>query len=154
MASDLLDFLDTEGREIVVPAPVITEVMCPITDATRRSLLLDVIQTRFRVAPLDDLSAFIAGGIWADHKHDWQDIYAANGEVAIKTKFKYDILILGISIAKGVDWLYTEDQQLFDLATVVGQPVRKLSAMPPLMAIANAARQAAPPQQNSLFSGQ
>jgi len=121
---NFLDALDSNGTKILLPAPIITEILAPVDDTKDRDKFMDVIYRRFRIAPLDDLAAQKGGEIWNTTKN-WKEYYKDGGD-GIKNRFKYDILILGIAVTQKVSCLYTEDEIVLKLAQANGLKASKI----------------------------
>jgi predicted nucleic acid-binding protein len=115
---NFFDWLDAKKTRIILPAPIITEVLSPVTDKDDRKAFMDIIYQKFRIAPLDDISAEIAAEIWGKNK-DFKQFYDVDG-FGLKNRFKYDLMILAIAKAQKVSCLYTEDNGLRKLAIANG----------------------------------
>lgn len=109
-----LEILDSNKVTIILPSPIIAEVLSPVSNAADRDYFMAIIRKRFRIAPLDDLAAQIAGEIWGNTPQ-WREYYK-EGEDNLKSRFKYDLLILAIAIRQKASCLYTEDEKLKKLA--------------------------------------
>lgn len=122
-----LDWLDSNGKKIILPAPIITEILWPVDDAGDRDKFMDLVYKRFRIAPYDDLAARKGGEILNANKN-YKDFYQDGGE-GLKNRFKYDILILSIAITQKVECLYTEDKALLKLASSTGLKASQIPAI-------------------------
>lgn len=122
-----LDWLDTSGKKIILPAPIITEILAPVDDTGDRDKFMDLVYKRFRIAPYDDLAARKGGEIWNTHKN-YKEYYQEGGD-GLKNRFKYDILILAIAIVQKVECLYTEDEALLKLAAATGLKASKIPSI-------------------------
>ncbi|MBT1698260.1 hypothetical protein KK083_15310 [Fulvivirgaceae bacterium PWU4] len=106
-----LKSLDAQNTKIIIPAPVITEILCPV-DISQRAGLMSSITKHFMIAPLDTMAAIKAGEIWNENKDSWKEIYGSSEEEGLRNRFKYDILIAGIAITRNVYCLYSNDARL------------------------------------------
>jgi predicted nucleic acid-binding protein len=117
-AEALLRYCDDNGIKLLIPAPVIVEVMARVTDENDRKKFLDIIYKRFRVAALDDISAMHAGEMWAT-KPNWKETHS-DITVGAKNSFKFDMLVLGIAKQHKVSAVYTNDKQMISIAKAHG----------------------------------
>jgi predicted nucleic acid-binding protein len=109
-AEFFLSWLDDMGKKILIPSPVITEILTPINDIEKRNLVMNIIDKNFIVGNYDAPAA-IKGGEIAHKRNDWREIYT-EGDENLKNRFKFDTMILAIAITKKVETLYTEDKRL------------------------------------------
>lgn len=123
-----LKWLDDEKKQIILPAPIITEILAPVTNTADRDAFMDIIYRRFRVAPLDDIAAQKAGEIWSTTPNYKE--YYTEGEDGIRNRFKYDILILGIAITQNVTCLYSEDKALRGIGKLHGLNTSEIPSIP------------------------
>lgn len=114
-----LDYLDKSKTRIILPAPIITEVLAPVDLEADRRAFMDIIYKRFRIAPVDDVAAQIGAEIWNKNKNKWKEFYEQGGD-GLKNRFKYDLLILSVAMAQNVKCLYTEDKGLANLSNANG----------------------------------
>jgi len=114
-AKQLLKDLDDSDATIIVPTPIITELLME-ADLDQRELLLNTIAERFHIVELDVLAAKLAADVWNTKKRAGViDQIIASGE-SMRTKIKVDTLILGVAMAAKVNSLYTEDKKFRTLA--------------------------------------
>lgn len=126
LAEGFLDNLKKENAILLIPSPVITEILTPVP-ISDRAVLAEKINRIFRVLPIDTITAIKASELWHNTKN-WKEIYKKKGQDGMKNRFKYDILIAAAAIVRNVDYFYTHDDDLITLCT--GQiPAGK---MPPL----------------------
>lgn len=125
-----LDWLDENNSIVLVPTPIITEIVAPITDNQDVENLMSTLYKRYRIAALDDISARIAGEIWAS-KNGFLEYCKRNGEVGLRNKYKYDILLLGMAKSNKVDMIYSHDGGLRDLAKANGLRAKDIPIIPP-----------------------
>jgi len=110
-----LDFLDESGKKILLPAPVIAEILTPVDDEERKSEIIELINRRFVVGSLDAMASIKAAEI-ANKKNDWKEVYT-EGETFHRNRFKFDTLIVATAITKGAEVLYTHDSKFRNLAS-------------------------------------
>lgn len=125
-----LERLDENKDVILIPSPVITEILAPITDSQDVNNLMSTLYRRFRIAALDDISARISGEIWAT-KTGFVEYFQKNGEIGLRNKYKYDILLLGIAKSNNVDIIYSHDERLRDLAIANGLNAKDIPIIAP-----------------------
>jgi predicted nucleic acid-binding protein len=122
-AKELLRVLDEEKAIIIIPAPVIAEIMFRVPVAEHAEVM-SLLSTRFRIAPFDTAAAMIAAQIRQrlTASGDFKKIQANDNREAIK----FDIQIVAIAKLHGVKALYSEDKGLRSVA----RDIVKVSAMP------------------------
>lgn len=116
IAEQLIADLDRDRKKIVLPAPVITELLAPIEDEARRTDVLRRINLDFRVGMLDASAATRAGAIWSMYRDRWPEDYPQDMH-GFRNRMKYDMLILGVALSVNAECLYTGDRRLFNLAS-------------------------------------
>lgn len=113
-AEGLIETLTKDGSLLLLPAPIITELVCPVPPK-ERGKLIDSISKWFRIVPVDAQIAIKAGELWHDNKGAWQEIYKDKGPDGLKNRFKFDLLVAATGIVRKVDILYTEDEALANI---------------------------------------
>jgi len=126
LAKGLFSALKAENAIIILPSPVLTEILSPIPPSERQQLITEMTK-RFRIAPFDTVAAIKAAELWHNRKN-WQDVFKSKGQDGMRNRFKYDIEIAAIAITRNVDYLYTEDEELI---TICGDEV-SCGKIPPL----------------------
>lgn len=114
-ARDLISRLQRERKSILLPAPVITELLTPVTKQEDMEALQVAFNTLFRVGVVDAVVATIAASIWRAEREHWQTMYEEGGD-SLRNRFKFDTLILAVAKANRVECLYTGDKKLCKLA--------------------------------------
>ena len=120
-AQMLLRQLGRTRKELLIPAPVVTELLCPV-DTLDRQAVLERIYVNGRIGVVDARAAAISGAIWNQHRENWADFYEPGGD-GLRNRFKYDLLILGTAIANGAECIYTTDTGLINLASSCGHNI-------------------------------
>ena len=114
-AKALLKRLDDTKAIVVVPTPIITELLME-ADVRERDKILAVMNERFHVVEFNTLAAKLAADVWNTKKRAGViDAIKKSGE-SMRTKIKIDTLILGSALAENVGVLYTQDGNLAKLA--------------------------------------
>jgi predicted nucleic acid-binding protein len=120
-AQQLLRQLQRSRKDILIPAPVVTELLCPVEDVDRQSVM-DRIYLSGRIGVVDARAAAISGAIWNAHRDRWQSYYEPGGD-GLRNRFKYDLLILGTAIAHKAECIYTTDEGLLNLIRTCGHNI-------------------------------
>lgn len=119
----LIKTLNGDKEKIIIPTPVLSEVLVHAGCATDR--YLDVLnnQVTFRIAHFDQKAAIEAAIAMRDaldrggHRVD-----AANPD-ATKTKIKFDRQIVAIAKAEGAHTIYSDDEDVFNYGQRAGLKV-------------------------------
>jgi predicted nucleic acid-binding protein len=134
----LLDELQRTGERIVVPTPVLTELLVRAEKAA--SVYLDELQksSRFKLAPFGaraavEVAAVISSAITRGNKKD--------GSAGTWAKVNYDRQIAAIGKVEGCHTIYTDDEDLGKFAAKMGMKVVTLADLP------------IPPSPHPLFDG-
>ncbi|MBI1373941.1 MAG: PIN domain-containing protein [Phycisphaera sp.] len=102
--------LDQRKDEIVIPAVAVAELLVPLTQ-TDRDTLVDLIQKRFHVPYFDLRAATIASDLWLKHR-------SIPKEDQIKRAvLKMDVLIIASAKAAGAQVIYSHDRGCRKLAS-------------------------------------
>lgn len=120
-AQQLLRQLGRTRKELLIPAPVVTELLCPVNTADRQAVM-ERIYVSGRIGVVDARAAAISGAIWNQHRDSWEDFYEPGGD-GLRNRFKYDLLILGTAIANNAECIYTTDSGLINLASNCGHSI-------------------------------
>lgn len=89
---------------VIVPAPVVAEFLVRLTDAERAENM-QVLETQFRIVPMDALAALHAGRLQAKRDHQDDDLP--------RERFKFDTLIIGCAMASKADYIVTHNVSEF-----------------------------------------
>lgn len=115
LATQLLTDLDKAKKRILMPAPIITELLAPVDNEQDRQHLVTAFNLLCRTAVFDTIAAVQTAKIWNDNKDRWKDLYK-DGEPPTRIRFKYDLMILGTAVVNKVECLYTGDKNLANMA--------------------------------------
>lgn len=107
--------LDETESTIVVPTPVITELLME-AELEERARILSVVTERFHVVEFDVLAAKNAADVWNTKKRSGVIQRLREEGTSMRTKIKVDVQFLGIAMASNCSILYTEDKNLRTLA--------------------------------------
>lgn len=108
----LIDNLTADEEKIVIPTPVLSEVLVHAGAATARYLDALNGQANFRIAPFDQKAAIECALAMRDAiKRGGHRIDAANPDVS-KTKIKFDRQIVAIASAEGAHTVYSDDDDV------------------------------------------
>jgi len=125
-AIDFFNWLDEKKHKVIIPVPIITELLAPV-DTDKHEAFLNVLHSKFRVVPVDEIAAVKCAEIW-QAKKDSEELkaYRTANKIARET-MKYDFQIAAVAIVRGADCLYSHDahMQKFvgDIITVKEMPI-------------------------------
>ena len=140
-AIEFFKWLDDTDAIIVVPTPIVTELLMG-ADASERLKILSELEGKFRVMEFDLLSAKYAADIWNAKKASGALEELLKTGASKRTRLKIDVQIVAIAMAANASVLYTEDSDFQKLADGF-IPVRKMplqaqgSFLPSLFAASN-----------------
>lgn len=116
----LIDNLTADKEKIVVPTPVLSEVLVHAGEATQPYLDILNGQAAFRIAPFDQKAAIEAALATSDAiRRGGHRVDAANQD-ATKTKIKFDRQIVAIAKAEGTHTVYSDDDDVHNYAKRAG----------------------------------
>jgi len=117
-ATTLLEELDENDVDILVPAVVVSEFLAGVPKE-RHTELLNVLNGRFQLPPFDVRAAAVAAAIWRDSAARDPNLRERVREAFPETKsakIKADVQILATALARNADVLYTHDGPLRTIA--------------------------------------
>ncbi len=116
----LIENLTGDKEKIVIPTPVLSEVLVHAGDALQPYLDTLNHQAAFRIAPFDQKAAIEAALAMSDAiRRGGHRIDAANPD-ATKTKIKFDRQIVAIAKAEGAHTVYSDDDDVHNYAKRAG----------------------------------
>ena len=116
----LIEILTTDKEKIVIPTPVLSEVLVHAGEAMQPYLDILNGQAAFRIAPFDQKAAIEAALAMSDAiKRGGHRVDAANPDVT-KTKIKFDRQIVAIAKAEGAQAVYSDDADVHSYAKHAG----------------------------------
>lgn len=116
----LIRNLSASKEKIIVPTPVLSEVLVHAGSALETYLEILNRQAAFRIAPFDQKAAIEAALALSDAiKRGGHRVDAANPD-ATKTKIKFDRQIVAIAVAEGADTIYSDDDDIHNYASYAG----------------------------------
>lgn len=116
----LIETLAADKEKIVIPTPVLSEVLVHSGDALQPYLDILNGQATFRIVPFDQKAAIEAALAMSDAiRRGGHRIDAANPD-ATKTKIKFDRQIVAIAKAEGAHTVYSDDDDVHNYATRAG----------------------------------
>lgn len=116
----LIKKLTTDKEKIVIPTPVLSEVLVHAGEAMKPYLDIMNGQSVFRIAPFDQKAAIEAALAMSDAiKRGGHRVDAANPD-ATRTKIKFDRQIVAIANAEGAHALYSDDADVRSYAEKAG----------------------------------
>ncbi len=136
-AQFLIKHLDETRAAIVIPTPVVTELLMG-ADPSERANILHVLEERFYVREFDQMAAIHSADVWNKKRKDGVEarirqhaieVIPGEGNGWMRSTLKVDIMILGCAIAANVSAFYTNDNNLKKWADGF-LPVRGLPEIP------------------------
>lgn len=119
----LIENLSADKEKIVIPTPVLSEVLVHAGDALQPYLDILNGQAAFRIAPFDQKAAIEAALAMSDAiKRGGHRVDAANPD-ATRTKIKFDRQIVAIAKAEGARAVYSDDADVHSYAQHAGLDV-------------------------------
>lgn len=116
----LIENLTVDKERIVIPTPVLSEVLVHAGDALQSYLDTLNQQAAFRIAPFDQKAAIEAALAISDAiRRGGHRVDAANPD-ATKTKIKFDRQIVAIAKAEGAHTVYSDDDDVHNYAKRAG----------------------------------
>ena len=116
----LIENLTADKEKIVIPTPVLSEVLVHAGEAMPPYLDIMNGQSAFRIAPFDQKAAIEAAIAMSDAiKRGGHRVDAANPD-ATKTKIKFDRQIVAIAKAEGALAVYSDDADVHSYAKHAG----------------------------------
>jgi predicted nucleic acid-binding protein len=107
-AIQLANLLSKANYEILIPIPVVTELLSSIPDPDERIKLYKKMQSSFQIGMFDEKAAIILAEILNYHFIASNKSYQQLG--LSKTPLKYDALLIAIAKASGAEALYAHDK--------------------------------------------
>ena len=123
----LVDALHAERQAVLVPTPVLSEVLVHADDAAPSYLELLANTSRFRVAPFDEKAAIELAEM-TRRASEGGDLRA--GTDATRAQLRFDRQILAIARVQGEDHVYTDDRNMRTFAKKEGFHVTGLPDVP------------------------
>lgn len=127
-AEALVEKIDSAKGSVLIPAPVLAEVLIGLTPIQSAELIENIRQLScFEMVSFDELAAIECAGMITP-----QELKAALADPSVtKAKFRFDRQILAIALANNVNEIWTHDKQLFEKAASLGITVRSLGDIEP-----------------------
>lgn len=107
-ARALINYLDDEGKIILLPTPVITECLVPV-EVHRRDKVLKAIN-KFMIGSFDHMAAITCAELM--HAITPAEKKFKIAEKITKSKMKFDYMIAAIAIVNEAECIYSEDEGL------------------------------------------
>jgi len=106
-AKHFFELAKSEKSQILLPAPVVFEVLNAEPDREARERAELALRNGFRVVPFDHQAAMVATELWLER---FKAVKKDSGEV--KRTIIADLMIVACAIARGAEVLYTYDSGL------------------------------------------
>lgn len=132
-AKTFIDWLSKNEDKILLPTPLIAEVLSPVP-VSKHGQILKLIDKRFQVAPFDSLAAMKCAELIHLSLND-EEVKKYRSEHRVsKNKLKFDCMLVAIAITRKVDKIYTEDNDLLKFAhgQIEVVPMKMISTQPEL----------------------
>lgn len=111
-----LEQLQSKGVEIAIAAPTIAEYLIKTPDEDREKVL-EVFRRHFVVYPFDTASAAIGAEMWKKYFGDSPQGKVAASFGMTRQILKVDYQIVSIAVARGADFICTEDERMSKFAS-------------------------------------
>ena len=115
----LLDTLDDDDTEIVIPSPVIAEALCSSHVIIEQGLQIIRNQAMFRIIPFGQRMA-----------EEYAHLFKNNNRTGNRNAFKFDLLILATAKIENVDIIYSCDDGLREHGRMIGLTVTSAQELP------------------------
>jgi predicted nucleic acid-binding protein len=126
-AIQLLEYLDETQARVLVPTPVVAEFLVGAEERDH-STILQVLQTRFIVAPFDVLAALATARARRKNRQTGLEDAVRDEFRGARPQIPVDHMIIGIALANRAERLYTNDAKLRRFA----EPHLTVREIPPL----------------------
>ena len=123
----LVQSLEKQDEVIVIPTPVLSEILVHAGDAGGEYLETLNNSSRFRIAPFDQLAAVELAAMTRDALSTG-DLRAGTG--ATRAKLKFDRQIIAIARTQGQTTIYSDDGDIATLASPLGLEVIPIYRLP------------------------
>ena len=110
-AIDFFNWLDERKAKIIIPVPIITELLAPV-DLGKHEEFLTILHSKFRVVPVDEIAAVKCAEIWQKKKDDTDLKRYREENGIVRETMKYDFQIAAVAIVRGAQCLYSHDPHM------------------------------------------
>lgn len=112
----LIDTLNNDQQKIIIPTPVLSEVLVQAGDAMQKYLQLMNTQSVFRIASFDQKAAIEAALAHRDALERGGFRIDTENPDATRTKIKFDRQIVAIAKAEGAEAVYSDNSDVIGYA--------------------------------------
>lgn len=112
----LIDTLNNDQQKIIIPTPVLSEVLVNAGDAMQKYIQIINNQSVFRIASFDQKAAIEAALAHKDAMDRGGLRIDTASPDATKTKIKFDRQIVAIAKAEGAEAVYSDDDDVIGYA--------------------------------------
>ena len=123
----LIDCLEKSREKIIIPTPVLSEVLVRAESAGPQYLEKISSASVFRLAPFDERGAVEVAAMTREALRRGDK---RNGSVGSWAKVKYDRQIVAIAKVEGVKTIYSDDKGVFNLGKKNGLTVIRIADLP------------------------
>lgn len=110
-AKAFLKWLDDNDKKVIIPAPIITEILMPVPKENYEKLLR-ILHNKFRVVPFDEIAAIKCAEIWQNKSNDEHlKAYRKTHQIG-KHHMKFDFQIVSIAVTRQAECIYSHDPHL------------------------------------------
>jgi len=110
-AENFLKWLDLNKKKIIIPVPVISELLVPIPDSEHEKFL-EIIHSKFRVIPFDEVAAVKQAQIFNLKNDDTAIREYRTAHNITRERLKIDYQIASIALVRGAECIYSHDPHL------------------------------------------
>lgn len=110
-AVNFLEWLDENKKKIIIPVPIVSELLVPIPDHEHEKFLA-LLNEKFRVVPVDVVAAVKTAQIWSSKK-DNEELKRYRDENRIsRESMKFDFQIASVAITRKAECIYSHDPHI------------------------------------------
>jgi hypothetical protein len=125
IATNFIEWLSDNNYKILLPNPIITEIMSPVPPSEYAKILA-LLDKRFIIAPFDNLASIKCAELMNKVLTEPELIEYRNAHSVPKNKIKFDCMIVAVAITKRASCIYSEDPDIKKFASgqinVLGLP--------------------------------
>jgi hypothetical protein len=110
-AIKLIDWLIDNEYKLLLPVPLLTEVLSPVP-VNEQHLVLSLIDKKFQIAPFDNIAAYKCSELIYNSLKQQELVEYREQHLVTKNKIKFDCMIAAIAITRKAACIYSEDPDI------------------------------------------
>ncbi len=123
----LISSLSKAGTKLVLPTPVVTEMLVSTGESAAGVLEILRRQSVFRVADFDQRAALECSAMMSQH---WAGRLKQLKTEVGRHRIKFDLMIVAIARAAGAQEILSDDKSVKNVAAIAGMPCRGIADLP------------------------